>query len=162
MTDDSPHKPNDFPLCSERFFNLRRTKRRSAPNEKRHSARLMTDMDWKIKIWKFRMYPICIEIVTGHPERWKAFSGKVWRRERNEEYRVRRLSGFFEEEWHGEAQKCAEMRTNVQKCVLMCGNVHKCATSAVRLPNFAVKNEAHGTETHRKESGTSMGGENRE
>lgn len=55
-----------------------------------------------------------------------------------------------------------EKRRNVQKCVLMCRNVHKCATSAVRLPNFAVKNEAHGTETHRKESGTSMGGENRE
>lgn len=40
--------------------------------------------------------------------------------------------------------------------------MHKRATSAVRPPNFAVKNEAHGTETNRKEGGTSMGGENRE
>ena len=53
-------------------------------------------------------------------------------------------------------------RKNTQKCALMCGNMHKRATSAVRPPNFAVKNEAHGTETNRKEGGTSMGGENRE
>ena len=54
------------------------------------------------------------------------------------------------------------MYTNVQECALMCGNMHKRATSAVRPPNFAVKTEAHGTETHRKEGGTPMGGENRE
>ena len=53
-------------------------------------------------------------------------------------------------------------RKNMQECALMCGNMHKRATSAVRPPNFAVKTEAHGTETHRKEGGTSMGGENRE
>lgn len=55
-----------------------------------------------------------------------------------------------------------EKRRNVQKRALMCGNMHKRATSAMRPPNFAVKTEAHGTETHRKEGGTSMGGENRE
>ena len=55
-----------------------------------------------------------------------------------------------------------EKRRNVHKRALMCGNMHKRATSAVRPPNFAVKNEAHGTETHRKEGGTPMGGENRE
>ena len=56
----------------------------------------------------------------------------------------------------------AETCTNVRKCAQTSGNAHKCATSAVRPPNFAVKNEAHGTETHRKEGGTPMGGENRE
>lgn len=47
----------------------------------------------------------------------------------------------------------------------MCTNVRKHAQTCnlrVRPPNFAVKNEAHGTETNRKEGGTSMGGENRE
>jgi hypothetical protein len=47
----------------------------------------------------------------------------------------------------------------------MCTNVRKCAqTCNLRRapPNFAVKTEAHGTETHRKEGGTPMGGENRE
>lgn len=56
----------------------------------------------------------------------------------------------------------AEMCTNVRKRAQTNGNVHKCAASAVRPPNFAVKDEAHGTETHRKEGCTSMGGENRE
>ena len=56
----------------------------------------------------------------------------------------------------------AETCTNVRKCAQTSGNAHKCATSAMRPPNFAVKNKAHGTETNRKEGGTSMGGENRE
>lgn len=60
------------------------------------------------------------------------------------------------------AQRNIETCRNVQKCALMCENVHKRATSAMRPPNFAVKTEAHGTETHRKEGGTPMGGENRE
>ena len=54
------------------------------------------------------------------------------------------------------------MCTNVRKRAQTSGNAHKCATFAVRPPNFAVKNEAHGTETNRKEGGMSMGGENRE
>ncbi len=47
------------------------------------------------------------------------------------------------------------MCTNEQKRVLM-------RSFRRTSPNFAVKNEAHGTETHRKEGGTPMGGENRE
>ena len=54
------------------------------------------------------------------------------------------------------------MCTNVRKCAQTSGNAHKCATFAVRPPNFAVKTEAYGTETHRKEGCTPMGGENRE
>ena len=52
-------------------------------------------------------------------------------------------------------QKRAEMCTNVRKCAQTCNLRHT-------APNFAVKNEVHGTETHRKEGGTPMGGENRE
>lgn len=64
--------------------------------------------------------------------------------------------------WRRVTRRNAEMCRNVQECALMCGNMHKRATSAVRPPNFTVKNEAHGTETNRKEGCTSMGGENRE
>ena len=53
---------------------------------------------------------------------------------------------------HGEAQGRAQT----------CGTVRKCAPFAVRTSNFAVKTEAHGTETDRKEGGTPVGGENRE
>ncbi len=49
----------------------------------------------------------------------------------------------------------AETCTNVRKCAQTC-NLRRAP------PNFAVKNEAHGTETNRKEGGTPMGGENRE
>ena len=56
---------------------------------------------------------------------------------------------------HGEAQERA------QTCGT-CGNVHKRTAFAVRTSNFAVKTEAHGTETDRKEGGTPVGGENRE
>lgn len=52
-------------------------------------------------------------------------------------------------------QKRAEMCTNVRKCAQTCNLRHA-------APNFAVKTEAYGTETHRKEGGTPMGGENRE
>ena len=47
------------------------------------------------------------------------------------------------------------MCTNERKRAQMCNLRHA-------APNFAVKNEAHGTETNRKEGGTPMGGENRE
>ena len=54
------------------------------------------------------------------------------------------------------------VNVNVHKPAEPCGNVHKRAPFAVRPPNFAVKTEAHGTETDRKEGGTPVGGENRE
>lgn len=49
----------------------------------------------------------------------------------------------------------AETCTNERKRAQMCNLRHA-------APNFAVKTEVHGTETNRKEGGTSMGGENRE
>ena len=64
--------------------------------------------------------------------------------------------------WRRVTWRNAEMCTNVRKCAQTSGNAHKCATFAVRPPNFAVKTEAYGTETHRKEGCTPMGGENRE
>ncbi|WP_337408112.1 hypothetical protein [Paraprevotella xylaniphila] len=66
---------------------------------------------------------------------------------------------FREKAWREEG---TEKRRNVRKPAEPCGNVHKRAPFAVRTSNFAVKTEAHGTETDRKEGGTPVGGENRE
>ena len=66
---------------------------------------------------------------------------------------------FWEKAWRDEGMG---VNVNVHKPAEPCGNVHKRAPFAVRTSNFAVKTEAHGTETDRKEGGTPVGGENRE
>ena len=141
----------------------RRTKNRSAEIEKSFGWELFIAFrnERKLKDGLFIFHSVTCYVIAAYRAAWKMKGifrksmeeGKAWGV--SSSTAIRFLWGWI-------TRGSAEMCTNVRKCAQTSGNMHKWAASAVRLPNFAVKTEAHGTETHRKEGGTSMGGENRE